>query len=59
MHKVIAKKAKYLCNRLYCFFEQKNILDSKLLEHFNLEDEIEKLLFAKFVNSTFDNRIKQ
>ena len=35
MHKVTAKKAKYLFNRLYSFFEKKNNLDSKLLKHFN------------------------
>ena len=35
MLKVTVKKAKYLSNRLYGFFEQKNNLDSKLLKHFN------------------------
>ncbi len=50
MHKVTDKKAKYLFNRLYSFFEQKNNLDSKLLKHFNyIEDEIEEILFTKFV----------
>jgi len=60
MHKVTAKKAKYLLNRLYSFFEQKNNLDSKLLKHFNyIENEIEEILFPKFVQSTLDNNIKQ
>ena len=40
MHKVTAKKAKYLFNRL-------------------IEDEIEEILFPKFVQSTLDNHIKQ
>ena len=39
MHKVTAKKAKYLFNRL-------------------IEDEIEEILFPKFVQSTLDNHIK-
>ena len=39
MHKVTAKKAKYLFNRL-------------------IEDEIEEILFPKFVQSTLDNDIK-
>jgi hypothetical protein len=56
MHKVTAKKAEYL----YSFFEQKNYLDSKLLKHFNyIEDEIEKILFPKFVQSILENHIKQ
>ncbi len=42
-----AKKAKYLFNRLYSFFEQKNNLD-----------QIEEILFPKFVQSTLDNHIK-
>ena len=40
MHKVTAKKAKYLFNRL-------------------IEDEIEEILFPKFLQSTLDNHIKQ
>jgi hypothetical protein len=53
MHKVTVKKAKYLFNRLNSFFEQKNNLDSKLLKHFNyIDDEIEEMLFPKFVQST-------
>jgi hypothetical protein len=40
MHKVTAKKAKYLFNRL-------------------IEDEIEEILFSKFLQSTLDNHIKQ
>ncbi len=60
IHKVTAKKAKYLFNRLYRFFEQKNNLDSKLLKYFNyIEDEIEEIFFPKFVQSTSDNHIKQ
>jgi hypothetical protein len=60
MHKVTAKNAKYLFNRLYSFFEQKNSLDSKLLKYFNnIEDEIEEILSPKFVQSTLDNHIKQ
>jgi hypothetical protein len=58
MHKVTAKKAKHLLNRLYNFFEQKNNLISKLLKYFNyIEDEIEDILFPKFVQSTLDNHI--
>ena len=60
MLKVTVKKAKYLSNRLYSFLEQKNNLDSKLLKHFNyIENEIEEILFSKFVQSTLDNHIKQ
>jgi len=56
MHKVTAKKTEYL----YSFFEQKNYLDSKLLKHFNyIEDEIEKILFPKFVQSILENHVKQ
>jgi hypothetical protein len=60
MHKVTAKKAKYLSNRLYSFFEQENNLDSKILKYFDyIEDEIEETLFPKFVQSTLVNHIKQ
>ena len=53
MHKVTVKKAKYLFNRLNSFFEQKNNLEIKLLKHFNyIDDEIEEMLFPKFVQST-------
>ena len=52
MHKVTVKKAKYLFNRLNSFFKQKNNL-VKLLKHFNyIDDEIEEMLFPKFVQST-------
>ena len=54
-----AKKAKYLFNRLYSFFEQNDNLDSKLLKLFNyILDQIEEILFPKFVQSTLDNHIK-
>ncbi len=44
MHKVTAKNAKYLFNRIYSFFEQKNNLDSILLKYFNYyKDEIVEL----------------
>ena len=60
MHKVTAKKANYIFNRLYSLFEQKNNSDSKLLKYFNyIEDEIEEILFPKFAQSTLDNQIKQ
>ena len=59
MHKVTGKKSKYIFNRLYSFFEQKNNLDSKLLKHFNyIEDEIEEISFSQFVQSTLHNHIK-
>ncbi len=32
---ITAKEAKYLFNRLYSFFEQKNNLDPNLLNYFN------------------------
>ena len=58
MHKVTAKKAKYIFNRLYSLFEQKNNSDSKLLKYFNyIEDEIEEILFPKFGQSTLNNNI--
>jgi len=48
MHKVTAKKAKYLFNRLYSSFEQKKYFDSRLLKYFNyIEEEIEEALLIR------------
>jgi hypothetical protein len=50
---ITAKEAKYLFNRLYSFFEKKQI-DRNYFYH--IDDKIDEI---KFVQSTLDNYIKQ